>query len=163
MSKKTIILLDEYDTPLQEAYVGGCWKELTAFARNLFQATFKSNPYLERAVMTGITRVSKESIFLDLNNLEVVTTTSEKYETSFGFTQEEMRNILDEYGLSEQEEKVRDWYDGFTFGKRRDIYNPWSIINYLDRRKFSAYRANTSSNSLVGKLIQEGNKEIKLR
>ncbi len=73
-----------------------------------------------------------------------------------------MRNILDEYGLSEQEEKVRDWYDGFTFGKRRDIYNPWSIINYLDRRKFSAYWANTSSNSLVGKLIQEGNKEIKI-
>lgn len=160
--KKVIILLDEYDTPLQEAYMGGYWKELVAFTRNLFNAAFKTNPYLERAVMTGITRVSKESIFSDLNNLEVVTATSEKYETSFGFTQEEVWDALEEYGLSEQKEKVRDWYDGFTFGEKTNIYNPWSIINYLDKRRFSAYWANTSSNSLIGKLIQEGDKEIKI-
>ncbi len=160
--KKVIILLDEYDTPLQEAYVGGYWKELVEFIRNLFNATFKTNPYLERAIMTGITRVSKESIFSDLNNLEVVTTTSEKYADSFGFTQEEVWDALEEYGLSEQKEKVRDWYDGFTFGNRRDIYNPWSVLNYLNKRKFSPYWANTSSNSLVGKLIREGNKEIKM-
>ncbi len=160
--KKVIILLDEYDTPLQEAYIGGYWEELTGFIRGLFNAAFKTNPDLDRAIMTGITRVSKESIFSDLNNLEVVTTTSEKYETCFGFTQEEVWEALEEYGLSEQRQLVQDWYDGFTFGKREDIYNPWSIINYLDKRKFSGYWANTSSNRLVGKLIQEGSGEIKI-
>ena len=160
--KKVIILLDEYDTPLQEAYIGGYWEELTGFIRGLFNAAFKTNPDLDRAIMTGITRVSKESIFSDLNNLEVVTTTSEKYETCFGFTQEEVWEALEEYGLSEQRQLVQDWYDGFTFGKREDIYNPWSIINYLDKRKFSAYWANTSSNRLVEKLIREGDRDIKI-
>lgn len=165
--KKVIILLDEYDTPMQEAFVGGYWKEMTAFIRNLFNATFKTNPWLDRAVMTGITSSqiasyeARESIFSDLNNLEVITTTSEKYESVFGFTQEEVWEVLEEYGLSGQKERVKDWYDGFTFGKKKDIYNPWSIINYLDKRKFSTYWANTSSNSLVGKLIREGNREIK--
>ena len=111
--KKTVVLLDEYDTPLQEAYVHGYWKELAAFTRNLFNATFKTNPYLERAVMTGITRVSKESIFSDLNNLQVVTTTSDLYADSFGFTQEEVWEALEEYGLSDQKEKVKSCYDGF--------------------------------------------------
>ena len=160
--KKVIILLDEYDTPMQEAYVGGYWDELISFMRSLFHSTFKSNPYLERALMTGITRVSKESVFSDLNNLEVVTTTSEKYEDSFGFTQEEVWEALKEYGLYEQREQVRHWYDGFTFGKKSDIYNPWSIINYLDKRRFSPYWANTSSNSLVGKLIREGSPDLKI-
>ena len=160
--KKVIILLDEYDTPMQEAYVNGYWEEIVAFTRSLFNAAFKTNPYLERAIMTGITRVSKESIFSDLNNLEVVTTTSEKYETSFGFTQEEVWSALEEYGLSDQKKHVKDWYDGFTFGNKRDIYNPWSILNYLDKRKFSTYWANTSSNSLAGKLIREGSKRIKM-
>nr|WP_305136006.1 AAA family ATPase [uncultured Schaedlerella sp.] len=160
--KKVIILLDEYDTPMQEAYVGGYWDELISFMRNLFHSTFKSNPYLERALMTGITRISKESVFSDLNNLEVVTTTSEKYEDSFGFTQEEVWEALKEYGLYEQREQVRHWYDGFTFGKKSDIYNPWSIINYLDKRRFSPYWANTSSNGLVGKLIREGSPDLKI-
>ena len=160
--KKVIILLDEYDTPMQEAYVGGYWDELISFMRNLFHSTFKSNPYLERALMTGITRVSKESVFSDLNNLEAVTTTSEKYEDSFGFTQEEVWEALKEYGLYEQRGQVRHWYDGFTFGNKSDIYNPWSIINYLDKRRFSPYWANTSSNSLVGKLIREGSPDLKI-
>lgn len=160
--KKVIILLDEYDTPMQEAYVHGYWEEMVFFIRNLFNCTFKTNPFLERAIMTGITRVSKESVFSDLNNIEVVTTTSEKYETSFGFTQEEVWRALKEYDLFGEREHVRTWYDGFTFGKSSDIYNPWSIINYLDKRKFSPYWANTSSNSLVGKLIREGSPEIKM-
>ena len=160
--KRAIILLDEYDTPMQEAYVNGYWKELTTFMRSFFNATFKTNPYLERAIMTGITRVSRESIFSDLNHLEVISTTSEKYETSFGFTQEEVWAALEEYGLSDQKEHVKTWYDGFTFGRRTDIYNPWSILNYLDKRKFAAYWANTSSNSLAGKLIREGSRDIKL-
>ena len=112
--------------------------------------------------MTGITRVSKESIFSDLNNLQVVTTTSDLYADSFGFTQEEVWEALEEYGLSDQKEKVKSWYDGFTFGRRTDIYNPWSILNYLKTGKFSTYWANTSSNSLVGKLIREGGKGTKL-
>ncbi len=160
--KNVIILLHEYDTPMQEAYVNGYWEELADLIRNLFNATFKTNPYMERAIMTGITRVGKESIFSDLNHLEVVTTTSEKYDDSFGFTQQEVSRALEEYGLSEKESEVRDWYDGFTFGTRRDIYNPWSILNYLDKGVFSAYWANSSSNDLVDKLIREGSGEIKV-
>ena len=159
--KKVIILLDEYDTPMQEAYVKGYWDELVSFTRSLFNSTFKTNPYLERAVMTGITRVSKESIFSDLNNLKVVTTTSEEYATAFGFTEEEMFAALDECGLSDQKEKVKIWYDGFTFGSHTDIYNPWSAINFLDTGKVGTYWANTSANSLVGKLIREGGRRIK--
>lgn len=158
--RKVIILLDEYDTPMQEAYVGGYWDELVAFTRSLFNATFKTNPWLDRAIMTGITRVSKESIFSDLNNLEVVTTTSNKYATAFGFTEDEVFGAMDEMGYQEKE-KVKEWYDGFIFGKTKDIYNPWSILNYLDKGKFNAYWANTSSNSLVGKLVREGSKGVK--
>ena len=160
--KKVIILLDEYDTPMQEAYVNGYWEEVVSFMRNLFNSTFKTNPYLGRAIMTGITRVSKESIFSDLNNLTVVTTTSGKYADSFGFTQEEVSAALYEFGMLDREEDVREWYNGFTFGNRTDIYNPWSIINFLEEKRFSTYWANTSSNSLVGKLIQEGSKDIKV-
>lgn len=160
--KKMIILLDEYDTPMQEAYVNGYWDELTVFTRSLFNSTFKTNPYLERAIMTGITRVSKESIFSDLNNLEVVTTTSKKYTEYFGFTEKEVFAALEEYGLDEQKQQVKDWYDGFIFGGKKDIYNPWSIINFLDKKEVGTYWANSSSNSLVGKLIREGSPEIKM-
>ena len=159
--KKVIILLDEYDTPMQEAYVHGYWEELVAFIRSMFNATFKTNPYLERAIMTGITRVSKESVFSDLNNLEVITTTSEKYADCFGFTEQEVFEALDQFGLSDKKEEVKHWYDGFTFGNLTDIYNPWSIINYLDKKQFRPYWANTSSNNLVGKLIKEGSPDIK--
>lgn len=159
--KKAIILLDEYDTPMQEAYVSGYWKELVSFTRSLFNSTFKTNPYLERAIMTGITRVSRESIFSDLNNLEVVTTISHKYEDCFGFTQEEVFAALDEFGLSDYKSQVKAWYDGFTFGDKKDIYNPWSIINFLDKKKVGAYWANTSANSLVGKLVREGSADHK--
>lgn len=160
--KKVIILLDEYDTPMQEAYINGYWDELAAFIRSLFNSTFKTNPYLERALMTGITRVSKESIFSDLNNLTVVTTTSDLYTDSFGFTQQEVWDSLDMYGLSSQKQEVKNWYDGFTFGHTTDIYNPWSILNYLKFKKFSAYWANTSSNNLISKLIREGSADIKI-
>ncbi|MBQ3514316.1 MAG: AAA family ATPase [Lachnospiraceae bacterium] len=160
--KKPIILLDEYDTPMQEAYVNGYWDQMVAFTRSLFNSTFKTNPYLGRGIMTGITRVSKEPVFSDLNNMEVVTTTSNKYATSFGFTEEEVFASLDACGKGAEKEKVKEWYDGFVFGKHRDIYNPWSIINFLDKGKYIAYWANTSSNSLVGKLIREGDRRIKL-
>ncbi|GFH90508.1 hypothetical protein IMSAGC002_01755 [Lachnospiraceae bacterium] len=159
--KKVIILLDEYDTPMQEAYVNGYWDELAGFTRSLFDATFKTNPHLERAIMTGITRISKESIFSDLNNLSVVTSTSDMYAESFGFTEDEVYTALKEYGIEQQMPEVKQWYDGFSFGSRRDIYNPWSILNYLKTEKFAPYWANTSSNSLVSKLIREGSGKIK--
>lgn len=161
--KKCIILLDEYDTPIQEAYVNGYWDELTSYIRALFNNTFKTNQYLERGIMTGITRVSKESIFSDLNNLNVVTTTSDEYATSFGFTEEEVFAAMEEQGIEENEKtQVKKWYDGFTFGEVRDIYNPWSVIMYLDKRKLEPYWANTSGNGLVDKLIREGNPDIKI-
>ncbi len=159
--QKVLIFLDEYDTPLQEAYVYGYWKELAGFIRRMFNSAFKTNPSMERAIMTGITRVSKESIFSDLNNLEVVTTTSEKYADCFGFTEKEVFEALHEFSMSEDEEQVKQWYDGFTFGNIKDIYNPWSIINYLDKRKIGAYWANSSSNRLVNLLIRQGNARTK--
>ncbi len=161
-NKKVIILLDEYDTPLQEAYVNGYWDEMVSFIRNLFNSTFKTNNFIERGLITGITRVSKESIFSDLNNLVVVTTTSERFATSFGFTEEEVFQALDQQELSDYKEKVKQWYNGFQFGSHKDIYNPWSISNFLDSGKFATYWVNTSSNSLVSKLIKEGSKEIKI-
>ena len=160
--KKVIILLDEYDTPLQEAYTGDYWKEIVSFTRNLFNSTFKTNPYLERAVMTGITRISKESLFSDLNNLKVVTMSSDKYASCFGFTEEEVFTAMDEFGMTNKEE-VKQWYDGFSIGSLKDIYNPWSITSMLDEGKLKPYWANTSSNKLVSSLIREGERDIKMQ
>ena len=159
--KKVIILLDEYDTPMQEAYLHGYWWEFTAFIRNFFNATFKTNPYLERAVLTGITRVSKESVFSDLNNLNVVTTSSTEYETSFGFTEEEVFQALEDLRMGEQKELVKSWYDGFVFGNTHDIYNPWSITNFLDKKQVRPYWADTSSNSMIDELIRKASTDIK--
>ncbi len=159
--KKVIIILDEYDTPMQEAYRNGYWDELVALTRSLFNSTFKTNPYLERGIMTGITRVSKESIFSDLNNLKVVTTTSREYATSFGFTEKEVFDALDEVNMSNEKAAVKEWYDGFTFGDVKDIYNPWSIINYLQTGKIDSYWTDSSSNGIVNKLIKTGTPDIK--
>lgn len=159
--KKAILLLDEYDTPMQEAWISGYWEEITGFMRSLFQASFKSNPYLERAMMTGITRISKESMFSDLNHLKVITTTSSAYASSFGFTEEEVKQALKECELENGMEEVREWYDGFSFGTYQDIYNPWSIINYLSTGELGAYWINTSSNSLVSRLIREAERATK--
>ena len=159
--KKAIVLLDEYDTPMQEAYIHGYWDEFTSFIRNIFNNTFKTNPYLERAIMTGITRVSKQSIFSDLNNLAVVTTTSDRYSTCFGFTQEEVFDSLDSFGLGASKDDVKRWYDGFVFGSHRDIYNPWSITNFLKEKKLRPYWASTSSNGLVSHLLQTATSDIK--
>ena len=160
--KKVLIFLDEYDTPLQEAYMYGFWDELTGFMRGLFNSTFKTNPYLERALLTGITRVSKESIFSDLNNLTVITTTSEQYADCFGFTETEVFDALEKYGMSDRQIEVQTWYDGFSFGNKKDIYNPWSITCFLKEKKLRPYWANTSSNQLVGKLVREGSAQIKM-
>ena len=159
--KKAIILLDEYDTPMHEAFAGGYWSELSGFMRNFFNATFKTNLNLERALMTGITRVAKESIFSDLNHLVIVTVQSEDYADAFGFTEQEVFAAMDEYGLADKD-AVKQWYDGFTIGTHHDIYNPWSIINYLDRKgRLECYWANSSGNGLVSQLLQSGSVELK--
>lgn len=160
--KKVLIFLDEYDTPLQESYVFGYWEKLVLFLRSMLNYTFKTNPYLERGLLTGITRISKESIFSDISNLEVVTTTSEKYAAAFGFTEQEVTRALEQYGMSAYLDQVRVWYNGFHFGRRKDIYNPWSITKYLDAKKFGPYWMNTSSNKLAGRLIREGSADIKI-
>ncbi|MCD8083401.1 MAG: ATP-binding protein [Clostridiales bacterium] len=159
--KKVMIFIDEYDTPMLEAYTAGYWQSAIIAIRRMFHAALKDNPYLERGLLTGITRITQESIFSDLNNLTVVTTTTEMYETSFGFTEQEVFTALDDYGLSDQKSEVKRWYDGFQFGQQQDIYNPWSVLNYLKLRKFEPYWMNTSSNSLVGKLVQEGSVKVK--
>ena len=159
--KNVIILLDEYDTPMHESYVNGYWDELVSFTRSLFNSTFKTNPYLERALMTGIIRVSKESIFSDLNHLKVITTTSNEYATSFGFTEREVFDAVDMFGYTEKKGDVKNWYDGFVFGKHKDIYNPWSILNFLDTGEITTYWTNTSANGLVTKLLREGNRNLK--
>lgn len=160
--KKAIILLDEYDTPMQEAWLGGYWDEAVSFFRSFFDMTFKTNPHLYRGIITGITRISKESIFSDLNNLEVVTTTSDEYAVSFGFTEDEVFRALGDTGLGREKQGVKQWYDGFTFGQHTDIYNPWSITSFIKSRgKYATYWTNTSGNGLVNSLIQRGNAEIK--
>ena len=155
------VLIDEYDTPMQEAWLGGFWNEAVGFMRDLMNSTFKTNTSLGRGLITGITRISKESIFSDLNNLQIVTTLTPKYEECFGFTEKEVFNALDEFGLSHTKELVKQWYDGFTFGEVGDIYNPWSITMYLDNKYFDTYWSNTSSNGLTSTLVQRGNTEIK--
>ncbi len=158
--RRVIVLLDEYDTPMQEAWLGGYWDEMAAFVRALLNSTLKTNDHLERALITGVTRVGRESIFSDLNNLAVVTTTSTQYQTSFGFTEAEVFEAMDEMGLSGRDE-VRSWYDGFRFGDATGIYNPWSITSYLKYRRIGLYWANTSGNALVSSLVREGDRELK--
>lgn len=160
--KKVIVLLDEYDTPMQEAYTSGYWNEMSGFMRNFFNATFKTNPYLERALMTGITRISKESIFSDLNNAKIVTSSSNEYATAFGFTEQEVVAALEEYGLSDKLDEAKEWYDGFIFGQTKDIYNPWSITNYLDKKQIQLYWANTSSNKLINQIVLNSPQDIKI-
>ena len=160
--QKVIIILDEYDTPMQDAWIFGYWEKAVHFFSGLFNSTFKTNEYLERGLITGITRVAKESIFTGMNNLKVITTTSDKYMTSFGFTEEEVFTALNDAGLGEQTAKVKRWYNGFTFGTCTDIYNPWSIASFINEGgKYDTYWSNTSGNGLVNLLIQKGNPNIK--
>ena len=157
---RVIILIDEYDTPMHEAWLNGYWSKLSSFLQPLLGKALKDNAYLERGLLTGITRIAKESIFSGLNHLDVITTVSDDYSTAFGFTESEVFAAMDRCGLSDRR-NVKDWYDGFTFGHSHDIYNPWSILNYLKEKQFAPYWANTSSNALAGQLIREGSKKVK--
>lgn len=161
-NQNVIIILDEYDAPMQVAWLSGYWDEAVSFFCSLFSSTFKNNSYLHRGLITGITRVAKESIFSSLNNPEVITTTSEEYAQYFGFLESEVFSVLDAVGLSSEKQSVKMWYDGFTFGSYTDIYNPWSIASFIRKNgKYNAYWTNTSSNELVNALIQKGDSNIK--
>jgi len=159
---RPVVLLDEYDTPMEQAWTCGFWDETSSFMRRLMNSTFKTNPDLDRGLITGITRVSRESIFSDLNNLQVVTTSSNRYQTSFGFTQAEVDAALAEYGLGDLAGEVSDYYDGFTFGGEGGVYNPWSITKLLDSGGvLEAYWSNTSGNNLVSEIVRRGDRQLK--
>ena len=160
--KDVIILLDEYDTPMQEAWLSGYWDQAVEFFRGLFNSTFKTNNDMYRGIITGITRISKESIFSDLNNLKVVTTTSDKYAGCFGFSEKEVFTALDAMDLGHAKQDVKKWYDGFTFGAHTDIYNPWSIASFIESGGvYDTYWSNTSGNGLINSLIKKGSASIK--
>ena len=164
--KKTIILIDEYDVPLENAYFRGFYDEMIDFIRSLFESALKTNPYLEKSVITGCLRISKESIFTGLNNLETDSVLHTRFGDSFGFTQEEVEGLLAYYGLSEQLEEVKKWYDGYLFNDF-EIYNPWSILKYVNDRKDHVtefalpYWSNTSSNSIVREMVGEADEMAK--
>ena len=158
--KKPIIIFDEYDTPMHEAYSRGYWGEMVDFMRNLFNSSFKSNPYMNRAIMTGITRIGRESLFSDFNHANILTIFDDKYSQYFGFTENEVFKALDNYGLDEKD-KVKFWYNGFTIGSRHDIYNPWSIIKYLEKKRVGLYWVNTSRNTLLSNIIKSSDIDTK--
>ena len=164
--KNTIILIDEYDVPLENAYFEGFYDKMIKFIRSLFESALKTNPYLEKSVITGCLRISKESIFTGLNNLETDSVLHTRYGDAFGFTQEEVEVLLAYYGLSENLDEVKKWYDGYLFNNF-EIYNPWSILKYVNDRKDHVtefalpYWSNTSSNSIVREMVGEANEEAK--
>ena len=164
--KNTIILIDEYDVPLENAYFRGFYDEMIDFIRSLFESALKTNPYLERSVITGCLRISKESIFTGLNNLEPDSVLHTRYGDSFGFTQEEVEAMLAYYDLNEQLEEVKKWYDGYLFNDF-EIYNPWSILKYVNDRKDHVtqfplpYWSNTSSNSIVHEMVEDADEDAR--
>ncbi len=160
--QKVIILLDDYDTPMQDAWTSDYWDETKSFLSGLLISTFKTNKYLERGLITGITGIARESILTSMNNLSVITTTSNEYATSFGFTEEEVFTALDNAGLGDQKQKVKRWYNGFNFGICTDIYNPWTIVSFINKKgDYNIYWSDTSGNGLVNQLIQKGVPNIK--
>ncbi|WP_027292500.1 AAA family ATPase [Robinsoniella sp. KNHs210] len=157
-----IILIDEYDVPLENAYFSGFYNEMVFFVRSLFESALKTNKYLEFAVMTGCLRISKESIFTGLNNLEIISILSVHYSEHFGFTEIEIDDMLKYYGLEEKKEAIKDWYDGYLFGNT-EVYNPWSIVRYVKDSYYGShgfpisYWGTTSSNSIVRTMVEKAN------
>ena len=162
-NKKTIVLIDEYDTPLHAAYSNGYYEDMIDFIRTVFSSVLKDNKSLERSILTGILRTGKEGIFSDLNNLSVYTMLNNKYTDFFGFTKKETFELLDYYQLSSYHENLKKWYDGYQFGENTDIYNPWSILSFIDNQaSFQPYWVNTSSNLLIKELLAKADSSTKL-
>ena len=158
--RPVILLLDEYDVPLQNAYVEGYYDEAINFFKTFFGTTFKDNPYLEKTVITGVSRVAKESIFSGANNFKVYTVLDDEFSDDFGITEEEMEKIYKDFDIQDKKEEIKNWYDGYKIGNREGIYNPWSILNYLADKKLMPYWVNTSSNDLI-KLILKNSTTVK--
>lgn len=164
--RNTVILIDEYDVPLESSYFKGFYGQMTDFIRPLFESSLKTNPCLEFAVITGCLRISKESIFTGLNNLKVFSVLSNSYAEHFGFTQEDVDDMLEYYGIREKAAEVKEWYDGYLFGGT-EVYNPWSVINYVDDAVSQTvffpkpYWSNTSSNSIVKELVERADAGVK--
>ncbi len=156
--KKVVILIDEYDTPILSAYEHGYYEEAIAFFRNLYSAALKDNEYLQVGIMTGILRVAKEGIFSGLNNLAVYSILDEKYSSYFGLTEEEVEQALHYYEMEYNLQDVKEWYDGYRFGKT-EIYNPWSIISYIINQRIEPYWIGTSSNALINQMLEKARKE----
>lgn len=161
-NQKVIVLIDEYDVPLQEAFIRGYYEEALVLVRNILTAALKDNVYLEKALVTGILRVAKESIFSGLNNLQVHTILSYKFNDKFGFEENEVIDLLKYYDLESKKDEVKNWYNGYMFGGKV-IYNPWSVLNYIDNNEqgFMPYWINSSGNELIKRLLSRGTKETK--
>ena len=159
-NKPVMLFVDEYDVPLQHAYVKGFYDNAIEFFRTFYGTTFKDNPYLEKTVLTGVSRVAKESIFSGANNFKVFTVLDDEFSEDFGITQEEMKKIIEDFDIQEDTDKIKEWYDGYKIGNTEGIYNPWSILNYLTDRKLIPYWVNTSSNDII-KLILKKSTTVK--
>lgn len=160
--KKVIVLFDDFDMPMKMAYIHGYWKELISFIRSMFNCTFKDNHYLWSGLMIGTTNVGMELIYSDLN-MNIITTTLEKYATVFGFTQDEVDYIMDEYDMDAEKDEIKNFYGGYTYGNNRQVYNPWSILSFLEKREYRVYWKVTELDCLIEKLIREGSKDIKIK
>ncbi len=147
--KPVMLFLDEYDVPLQNAYVEGYYEEVIKFFKTFYGTTFKDNPYLEKTVITGVSRVAKESIFSGANNFKVYTVFDNEFSDDFGITEKEMDKLIKDFEIQDKKEDIKKWYDGYTIGNLTEIYNPWSILNYLSDRELVPYWVNTSSNDLI--------------
>ena len=158
--RPVILLIDEYDVPLQHAYVQGYYEKAIEFYKTFYGMTFKDNPYLEKTVLTGVSRVAKESIFSGANNFDVFTILDNEFADDFGITEEEMDKVIEDFKVEDDKEEIKKWYDGYKIGDKEGIYNPWSILNYLTRKEIRQYWVNTSSNDLI-KLILKNSTTVK--
>ena len=159
-NKPVILLIDEYDVPLQSAYVEGYYEEAIKFFKIFYGMTFKDNPYLEKTVLTGVSRVAKESIFSGANNFKVFTVLDNQFADDFGITEKEMDKVIEDFKIEDDKEEIKKWYDGYKIGNVEGIYNPWSILNYLTDKQLKPYWVNTSSNDLI-KLVLKNSTTVK--
>ena len=158
-NKKIVVLVDEYDSPLVSAYINGYYEKAKNFFKTFYSLVLKDNNYLQMGILTGIIRVIKAGIFSDLNNLRTYTILSDDYTDSYGLTEEEVEKSLKDYGIEAEISKVKDWYDGYKFGDS-EVYNPWSILNFLQDKKLRAYWVDTSGNDLINNVLKMRNKNI---
>ena len=158
-NKKIVVLVDEYDSPLVSAYINGYYEKAKNFFKTFYSSVLKDNNYLQMGVLTGIIRVIKAGIFSDLNNLRTYTILSDDYTDSYGLTEEEVEKSLKDYGIEAEISNVKDWYDGYKFGDS-EVYNPWSILNFLQDKKLRAYWVDTSGNDLINNVLKMKNKNI---